>query len=356
VREPADLPVRAAVSVIVPFYRGRQSLERVVSAVSQAPDVAETIVVANGSDEDLSGLAHVPRLRVLDLPAPCGPAVARNRGAAAAAGDILTFIDSDVVPHPDAIARMVEGLTEDNAVAAVFGAYDHSPPHPGFFSQYRNLAHAFIHEQARSDARTFWGGLGAIRASAFRAVHGFDERFTRPSIEDIDLGYRLREAGYALRLDPRIRGTHLRRWTLGSSIVTDIRDRGIPWTQALLKFGALRDDLNVSWSGRLALASACAALGGLLLTPVSRAGVWIALAAAAGFLAAHTRMLRFFVRERGVWFAARVAGGQFVHHLCNGVSLIVGTALWALQRAAGWRTRWTLPSDPWRGASGPIAK
>ena len=350
--DPARDAARPAVSVIVPFHRGRQSLERVVTALRQAADVAELIVVANGSDEDLSDLAQVPRLRILSLPRPCGPAVARNRGAHAASAPILAFIDADVIPHPDAVARIVDDLA-DGAVAAVFGAYDHNPGHPGFFSQYRNLGHAFIHERARPDAQTFWGGLGAVRASAFTAIHGFDERFARPSIEDIDLGYRLRDAGYTVRLDPRIRGTHLKRWTIWSSIVTDIRDRGVPWMQALLKFGALHNDLNVSWTGRLGLVFAYGVVGGLSIAPISERGGWIAAASAIGFVAVHAQMLRFFVRERGGTFAAGVVAGQLLHHLCNGVSMVVGTALWVLQRAGGWRTRWTVPSDPWSAAAPP---
>lgn len=347
---PPDSPppaAGAAVSVIVPFHRGIRSVERVVGAVCEAPEVAETIVVANGSTEDLSPVASMRRVRVLELPAACGPAVARNRGAEQAVAPLLAFIDSDVVPHPDAIRRIVAALA-DGDIAAAFGAYDHDPGHPGFFSQYRNLAHAFTHERARSDAQTFWGGLGAVRASAFRSIGGFDERFTRPSIEDIDLGYRLKHAGFRVRLDPTIRGTHLKRWTFSSSVVTDVRDRGVPWMQALLKFNALHDDLNVSWGGRLLLLSAYGVLGGVALAVAWPPALWIAAVAAVAFVTIHADLLQFFVRERGVRFAAGVAAGQFVHHLCNGISAAVGTTLWTLQRVAGWRTPWTLPPDRWQ--------
>ena len=81
-------------------------------------------------------------------------------------------------------------------------------------SQFKNLSHAYVHEVGNPAASTFWAGLGAVRAAAFQRVGGFDERFVRPSVEDIDLGYRLAAAGYPLRLDPAFRGTHLKRWTL----------------------------------------------------------------------------------------------------------------------------------------------
>lgn len=332
--------------MIVPFHRGLPALERVIAAVAGSSSVAEIIIVANGHDEDLTALLQLPRVQLLSLAGACGPAVARNSGAKLAAAAVLVFIDADVVPHATAIPRMLDHLRDD-ALAAVFGAYDHAPDDKGFFSQYRNLAHAFVHERARPEAKTFWAGLGAVHASAFASVGGFDERFVRPSIEDIDLGYRLSAAGYCLRLDVSIRGTHLKRWTLRSGIVTDVRDRGVPWAQAMLKYGALANDLNVSWSGRAAVALAYALAGAAMLAFAEPDAVWVALAALAAFIAVQGPLLRSFFAMRGLRFALGVVAGQWVHHLCNGVSLLVGVTLWMLQRAGGWRTSWTLPQDPW---------
>ena len=343
----SDTP-RPKVSVIVPFHRGVAALDRVLSAIVASNVSAEIIVVANGHVEDLTALSRMPRVQVLSLASACGPAVARNRGAAIAAGMVLVFVDADVIPHLTAIPAMLDLFARDPGIAGVFGAYDHQPGEKGFFSQYRNLAHAFVHEQANSEATTFWAGLGALRASAFRAVGGFDERFGRPSIEDIELGYRLHKAGYRLRLDATIRGTHLKCWTLPSCIVIDVRDRGVPWTQALLKFGTATNDLNISWAGRASVVLAYLTVSAAAIGLVRPAAFVVSLVALAGFAAVEWPLLRFFVRARGGGFALGVLGGQILHHLCNGVSVVVGTTLWFSQRLWGWRTRWTLPSEVWR--------
>lgn len=339
-------PAGPTTSVIVPFHRGRSALERVLAAILASDASLEVIVVANGCREDLAGIA-APRMRLLQLPEACGPAIARNRGAELAVGSTLVFVDADVIPHADAITAIEALLAADPGLAGVFGAYDHAPAEPGFYSQYRNLAHAFVHERGRPEARTFWAGLGAVRTSAFRAVAGFDERFARPSIEDIDLGYRLSAAGQRLRLDPRIRGTHLKRWTLRSAIVIDVRDRGVPWTQALLKYGAVANDLNISWTGRASVVLAYLFAGSFLAGLLQPAALPVSVASLAAFAMVNRVLLQDFIRLRGPLFALGVLGGQVVHHLCNGVSLVVGTILWGAQRLAGWSTRWTLPADAW---------
>ncbi|NJR31347.1 glycosyltransferase [bacterium] len=130
-----------------------------------------------------------------------------------ATGDILVFIDADVVASVGDLARVAEILEQQPDIAAVFGAYDDAPGHPGFMSQYKNLAHSFIHRTSSTVAQTFWAGFGAVRRDAFLSVGGFDERFERPSVEDIDLGYRLNAAGFRLMLDSTLRCCHLKRWT-----------------------------------------------------------------------------------------------------------------------------------------------
>ncbi len=217
-------------------------------------------------------------------------------------------------------------------VSAVFGAYDEAPPEPNFMSQYRNLSHSYVHQIGTRDAVTFWAGLGAVRAGAFRTVGGFDERFTRPSVEDIELGYRLTRAGYKIRLAPEFRGKHYKRWTLPGSIVIDIAARGIPWAQLLQKFRTLSNDLNTRVELRLSVAA---------LVPAARvAGRTVSDAVGRSRRGRGSRrstraqlsLLPVVRRQRGLWFGIRVVPAHIVHHLCNGLSFVIGTGLFAAGR------------------------
>ena len=137
-------------------------------------------------------------------------------------------------------------------MTAVFGSYDSRPAAAGLVSRYRNLLHHFVHQNGNREASTFWAGCGAIRRSVFEKIGGFgSKRFSRPSIEDIELGYCLRQAGYRILLDKGLQGTHLKRWNLYSLIRTDISCRALPWSRLILESKRLPDDLNLKIGQRV---------------------------------------------------------------------------------------------------------
>ncbi|MDP8968848.1 MAG: glycosyltransferase, partial [Actinomycetota bacterium] len=177
-------------------------------------------------------------VEVVRAPRNCGPAAARNAGVARTSGEIVVFVDADVEVHPDALRRLRRALERDAGLDAVFGAYDEHPAATATVSRFRNLLHHHVHSGDAGPATTFWAGLGAIRREAFEAVGGFDAgRYPRPSIEDIELGMRLHAAGRRIALDPAVRGTHLKRWTLCSMLRTDLGARGAPWVALRLERG-----------------------------------------------------------------------------------------------------------------------
>jgi GT2 family glycosyltransferase len=336
-------------TVIIPFHRNLAHLALSLPAARRSMPDAEIIIAADGARDDCRELAAASKARVVEVPGPSGPACARNRAAWAASGDVLMFVDADVVVAPDALPGMLTFLANQPNVAAVFGAYDEDPPEPNFMSQYRNLSHSYVHQTGARVAETFWAGLGAVRTAAFRAVGGFDERFRRPSVEDIELGYRLSRAGSRLWLEPKFRGRHYKRWTLPGSVAIDIAARGIPWTQLLRKFQTMSNDLNTRMELRLSVALAyvfVASLVGMIWT--TRAGVGV-LAALFGLVVLNYDYYRWFVRKRGLWFAVRVIPAHILHHLCNGLSFIIGSLLFLASRA-GIVLPGAIPSALWTRA------
>lgn len=243
------------ISVIIPAFNAAEHLERCLQALAESSlRPLEVIVVDDGSTDASAEVARAAGAIVVATGAQSGPAKARNLGARAAKGAILFFLDADVCVHPDTIERVAEAFQRDPSLDAVIGSYDDSPGSKDFLSQYKNLMHSFVHHTSSAEAGTFWSGCGAIRRDVFLAFGGFDESYTRPSIEDIELGYRLRSAGKKIVLDRDIQVKHLKHWTFWNLIRTDIFSRGIPWTELILRDRHMPNDLNLHLSQRVSVA------------------------------------------------------------------------------------------------------
>jgi GT2 family glycosyltransferase len=264
---------------------------------------------------------------------PRGPAYARNRGAELARGEILFFVDADVVLLPGALERVAKTFADRPDLAAVFGSYDAHPTANGMISRYRNLLHHFVHQNGNPEASTFWAGCGAIRQNVFAALGGFDEkRFSRASIEDIELGYRLRASGQSVRLDKDLQGTHLKCWSFWSLIRTDIVCRAIPWSRLILETKKLPNDLNLKWKDRasfalLALASLLLLL--TLLQPQFIAGSAAALLAVIGL---NRNLYAFFYRQGGIVFAASCIPLHLLYYFYSGLTYLWVWADFHLQK------------------------
>jgi GT2 family glycosyltransferase len=322
-------------SVIIPVHDGAAMLERCLQGLlrSSFRDY-ECIVVDDASTEDTRGVATRFPVTFAALERRGGPARARNHGAARARGEILVFIDSDVGVHADTLERLDQHLARDASAAAVFGSYDDQPADPHFVSQYKNLLHHFVHQRSRTDAWTFWAGCGAIRREAFRRVGGFDESYARPSVEDIDLGLRLRAHGQRIDLDPGIQVTHLKRWTVSGLVRADLFHRAIPWMRLMLRHRTMPSDLNVTVRDRASVAlvwtMALAALAiGITRTHVLL-GATLLVLCAVGLCGLNRDLYRFLARKRGLAFAARALALHWFYFLYCG--LAVPMALFAHAR------------------------
>jgi len=302
-------------SVVVPARNAAETLPFCLAALERsAAGRAQVIVVDDGSTDGTGELARAAGVEVIRHEVASGPARARNVGAGSAASDIVLFVDADVVIADDAVTRVLEAFEADADLTAVFGSYDDAPGGRTLVSDYRNLLHHFVHQSSRADSASFWAGCGAVRKAAFLAVGGFDERYCRPSIEDIELGGRFARGGYRVRLDKRLTGRHLKNWTLAGLVVVDVRDRAYPWASLMLRQGRIPADLNLQYSHRVSAALVWAGIACLTGLGAGLAAGWrtpVQAAFVVGFGAAvvATALLnrgfyRFLLDRRGIRFVA----------------------------------------------------
>ena len=311
-------------SIITPVYNSPGHLADCLAAVlAQTGADTEIIVVDDASTDDTVAVAARLGVRVVGLPTNSGPAAARNYGAQHARGEVLFFVDADVVIAPGAVEKVRRTFAERPDVAALFGSYDETPRASGLVSRYRNLLHHFVHQNGSVEASTFWAGCGAIRRSVFQEIGGFDAlRFPRPSIEDIELGVRLRRAGHTILLDKTLQGTHLKRWGFVSMIRTDITRRAVPWARLILEADATPATLNLAWDQRVSAALVATALVLGLLSAVATELVWGAALALVAVLMINGRLYRFFFRRGGFSLAMAGIALHLLYFVYSGLSYL----------------------------------
>jgi GT2 family glycosyltransferase len=176
-----------------------EALARCLRALRECmPPPAQVVVVDQGARPVVpEGVQHV---RMSER----GVSRGRNRGARAADHELLAFTDDDCVPAPDWIGALERGFED-----GVDGVTGRVLPLPG-----EGVA---VSSRTSTTRRTYggprqtpWdigtGGNLALRRSAFEAVGGFDESLgpgtPARAAEDVDLLYRLANAGFTILYEP----------------------------------------------------------------------------------------------------------------------------------------------------------
>lgn len=226
------------VSVIMVVYMTGEALKQSLACVLADPLVDEFIVVDNGSrPEDLARLralaAAEPRVKLLTGHGNIGFARGANLGARAATTDTFVFLNPDAFLQPGCLARLADEI-EGRPVPAIVGGRvlnaDRSEQRGArrgditpltamvSLSRLSRLSPALrrydIHWEAEvppnevTAVPTISGACFCMRRADFDAVDGFDEGYFL-HVEDVDLCWRVRQAGGEVLFHPKAEVVHL---------------------------------------------------------------------------------------------------------------------------------------------------
>lgn len=315
-----------AVSIIVPAYRAEAHLEaclRGCEAQNVDRSFYEVIVVDDHSPDGTAELARQGTAQLVQHEENRGAAAARNSGAAAATGEVLLFVDSDVIPGPGLVEGVLsvfglgEAVATGGSARVATGRYSAEPANDTAFARYKALWTWYCWEQSGAQSGTsshVQGALTAIRADLFSELGGFDESYQGGSVEDYELSLRLREAGERIVFDGRLEGRH--HFPGFRTCARNYWDRARMWSRLAPKGRGFS-------SGQASPRSAAAAvfaLGSAVGHALPIVGLPLALASDLGYLVSVGPFLRFVHRREGLPFTIYAAG---VHW---SLSAIVGLA------------------------------
>jgi glycosyltransferase involved in cell wall biosynthesis len=310
-----------SVSLIIPVKDTGQAFQTCLSHVAAcSPPPLEVIIVLDGDTGQAMPEASLSNLRTVRLQEAGGPGRARNAGAKEAAGDILLFVDADVIVPENLVAKISFAFASSACPEAVFGSYDDTPLAQDTVSLYKNLLHHYVHQNSNADAFTFWTGCGAVLRNRFFELHGFCEDYRQPSVEDIEFGYRLKASGATILLDKAIQVGHLKQWSLPALLRTDFFLRAIPWSRLILRSGSMKNDMNITVSSRLSVLLSWLVVLLLSLVPLSSYFAIGAVLSLTLLLLVNRGLFLFFCRKRGPWFMARTLPLHFLYFLSSGLA------------------------------------
>jgi GT2 family glycosyltransferase len=318
-------PEKIPISIVIPVHNGGDYFKQCLLSIKNfAPPETEVIVVADG-DEDSAKLAQSLASQVLRITVATGPAKARNLGAKAANGAVILFIDADTTINGETIAKITDLFAQNPKLAALIGSYDDTPGAVNFLSQYKNLFHHYTHQNGNESASTFWGACGAIRRDIFLEMGGFDESYRLPSVEDIELGYRLKKAGYQIKLCKDIQVKHLKKWEPISLLKAEFFYRALPWTNLIMRDRQLSNDLNLHWSSRISVLLIYSLLVALVASWWWSPIVWLVILLGLSLLVLNAPVYKFFYTKRGLIFTLKMIPWHWFYYLYSGLAFAVGT-------------------------------
>ena len=259
-RALAELPPAPAggwprISVVVCSHNGARTIGECLEAVAAADYPSyEVVVVDDGSTDGTGDIARAHGARVISTENR-GLSSARNTGARAATGEIVSFLDDDAYPDPDWLRHMA--TTFRGTDHAAVGGPNLSPPGDGATAQCvdsvpGNPIHVLLSDTV---AEHVPGCNMSVRRAALLDIGGFDTRF-RIAGDDVDVCWRLQERGWTIGFSPAAMVWHHRRPDVRSFLR---QQRNYGRAEAMLerkwpeKYNALG---HVGWAGRIYTPSA----------------------------------------------------------------------------------------------------
>jgi len=203
------------ISIIIPVRNRPALLDKCVQRVKELAKGEHEIIVVD--DASVGGIGMQDSdVHVLVNPVSLGPGGARNAGAREAKGDILFFIDSDIILCADAFEIVNECITSQK-YDALQGMFSAQAAYPDFFSVYKNLYWNFNQSKMDPGSYNLCTAIFAIRKETFLKLGGFNE--TSLVGEDREFGVLLQKSHVRMLQAKELQGTHYKSFNFKSLVL-----------------------------------------------------------------------------------------------------------------------------------------
>jgi glycosyltransferase involved in cell wall biosynthesis len=210
-------------SVVIPAFikniRDIINLDNCINALlscSYAP--IEIIIVDDGSIIPINNTNK--KIKIIHQE-NMGPAYARNVGANNSIGDIIVFVDSDVIVEKNVFEKLAFTFTNEPEIAAVWGTVSINHNNLNIISTYKNLSHYYFTMLLDRYTYHLTTMFSAVKKEFFFRTGGFDASLKTVSVEDVEFGREIFKNDGIIVLDKTIKCKHNHNFTFLELIKND---------------------------------------------------------------------------------------------------------------------------------------
>ncbi|MEW6599953.1 MAG: glycosyltransferase family 2 protein [Nitrospirota bacterium] len=309
------------ISIVIPTYNSSRFMPNLLGSIfKQAVDNMEVIIVDDCSKDNTVELARQYPVKVIQMEKNGGPARARNRGVKEAKGDIIFFLDSDVLVLDGTIREVKEYFEKNTSANCVIGVCATKPLNEGFVPTYMAMFE-YIHLVNTKEGKVsvFAPRCGAIKKELFLRVGGYDESYKGADVEDFELARRIiREDSIFLNPKILVRHQFVNNF---SEAVKNYFKRAVMWIHLFMKDRQFDNAGPTAPSNGIAAVCSFLSFFSLFLMPVIPAAESVFLPLIIVFLVSNLKWWNFMRKEAGLLFAVRAL---FLNYLL-GIDIIVAT-------------------------------
>ncbi|MEN8262306.1 MAG: glycosyltransferase family 2 protein [Nitrospirota bacterium] len=293
------------ISIVIPTYNAAKFMPGLMDSIfKQAVDDMEVIIVDDCSTDNTVEIVEKYPVKVVRMEKNGGPARARNRGVNEARGEIIFFLDSDVIVLDGTVPEVRDYFQENPSANCVIGVCATEPLNKGFVPKYMAMFE-YIHllDTPGNKVSVFAPRCGAIKKELFLEAGGYDESYKGADVEDFELARRINKLdSIFLNSKMLVRHQFVNNF---EEAVKNYFKRAVMWIQLFLKDKQLDNAGPTSPSNGIAAICSFLSIMSLLFVPYIHSAKYIFISLIIVFLFMNLKWWNFMRKEAGFQFSIK---------------------------------------------------
>lgn len=292
------------ISIIIPVHNSESFMPGLMDSIFRTGvEDMEVIIVDDCSTDGTVKIAENYPVNLIRLETNSGPARARNRGVHKAKGDIIFFLDADLVVMDGTIKEVQGYFAQHPSANCVIGICSKEPLNKGFVPKYMALFEYIHLKGSRADTvSVFSPRCGAVRKDFFKKIGGYDETYKGADVEDFELARRINKEDRII-LNREMVVIH--RFANFKPAVRNYFKRAAMWVHLFIKERQFDNAGPSVPSNGIAAVFAFLSLIAMLFIPFNSKALYYFLSFLLIYLLANLKWLSFMQKEAGLLFAVR---------------------------------------------------